>query len=326
MLLHSQGLPWNSEEGERRRLLRIAAIVCPIFLLASIYISWTQLPEPTREEAEKIPPQLARLIKKVEPPKPVIKKEEPKPELPKVAEKPKEQPKPKLKETPPPPKVAEKPKPQPPKQAPQPKEVELAREKAQNSGLLAMSDKLSALNAMANNVKLDAPKTITAAPIAAKKTDQLANQARTVVASGGVKDAQLSQATQKMDLSARKVTEVAQSEQVVAAVAAEKAVQAEAAARRTSEELRRTIDANKSAIYSIYNRALRKQPSLRGAVTPELVVESTGQVSSCKVVESTLNDADLESKICSRLLLVNFGPKPGTDRHTFRTQLDLIPG
>jgi len=329
--MHSQGLPWNAEEGEKRRLGRIVSVVCPIFVVAMLYIAWVQLPEQSREEVEKLPPQLARLVKKIEPPKPVVKPEEPKIEPPKLEKKPEPKPepekvaeKPKPVEKKPEPNVAEKPKVKVP---PKPQEVELAREKAKSSGVLAMSNQLAALSTMASNIKLDTPKTVTATPIAAKKTDKLASQARTV-ASGGVSGAKLSQETQKLDIASRAATKVAETEQVVADVQAEQAAAAKQASssQRSSEDLRKTIDANKSAIYSIYNRALRKKPSLRGAITPELVLAESGQVTSCKVVQSTLNDPDLESKICNRLLLVNFGPKAGSEQQVFRPQLDLIPG
>src|SRR3990167_125447 len=138
--MHSQGLPWNAEDGEKRRLARIVSVVCPIFMVAMLYIAWVQLPEQSREEGEKLPPQLARLVKKVEPPKPVVKMEEPKIEPPKLEKKPEPEPekvaeKPKPVEKKPEPKVAEKPK---VKEPPKPQEVELAREKAKSSGVLAM--------------------------------------------------------------------------------------------------------------------------------------------------------------------------------------------
>ena len=95
---------------------------------------------------------------------------------------------------------------------------------------------------------------------------------------------------------------------------------------RSREELRRTMDANKAAVFSIYNRALRRDPSLQGTVTPELVIEESGAVSSCKVVESSLGQPTLEAKICARLQLVNFGEKSGAGRSTIRYPIELLPG
>lgn len=320
-----QGLAWNPESGEKKRLLRIVSVICPIFLIMAVYVTWTELPEQKREDLEKLPPQLAKvMLKKKEQPKPIVKKEEKKPE----PEKPKpekiaEKTKPKLEK--PKPQIAKKPEPKV-KPKPTKQEVAKAREKAKNSGLLAMSNQLSKLSALADTVKLDTPKTVTAKPIARKASDKLANVATATTRSAGIDEAQLTNETQTLSLAARAQTEVAEVEDVVADIAAEEAIAEQIAARRTTEDVRKTMDANKSAIYSIYNRALRKQPSLQGLVTPELVIEENGVVSSCSVVESTINEPKLESKICNRLRLVNFGHKPGVDQTTIRYPIELLPG
>ncbi len=322
MSITLQGLAWNVEADENKRLKKITAAVIPLFLLMSLYVTWVDLPEQNREELEALPPQLAKVIlKKKELPKPVIekkiekKKEEKKITPEKVAEKPK----PKLKK--PVPQLAKK-----PKTKHKPKEILLAREKAKTSGLLAMSNQLSALSALANTVTLDVPKTITAKPIARKAVDRLASSVSTAK-STGVDETLLTQDTQKMSLASRQVTEVDQVEEVVAIVEAEEqAAKEELVAQRTSEELRRTMDANKSAIQSIYNRALRKKPSLQGIFTPLLVIEESGKVSNCTTESSTLGEPRLESKFCKRLRLVDFGYKAGVDKMTFKYPFDLLPG
>lgn len=312
-------LAWSPEQGEKQRLKRITSIVLPVFLVVATIITWKDVPPPEREELEKLPPNLAKFVKKKEKPKPILKKEEKKiePEKlpePKVAEKPKPKPEPK---------VAKKPK---PKTKAKPEEIKAAREKAQNSGLLAMSSQLSKLSTLAESVKLDTPKTITAKPIARKVSDKLAANAIATTRSAGVQDAQLSNETQQLSLATRTVAEVAEAEEVIAAVEQDAIAAQKVALDRSTEDIRRTIDANKSSIHSIYNRALRKKPSLQGVVTPELVIEETGIVSSCSVVESTLNEPDLEKKICNRLRLVNFGAKVGADKKTIRYPIELLPG
>jgi len=324
---NQQGLAWNDELGERQRLLRIVYAVLPVFFVMVVYISWIDLPEQDRKELEALPPQLAKVIlKKKEKPKPIVKKKEKKIEQPKP-EKVAKKPKPKK----PVQKIAKKPK---AKIKPKPKDIQLAREKAKTSGLLAMSSQLSALSALANTVKLDTPKTMTAKPIARKVSDKLASKASTA-RTAGVDDTKLTQETQKMSLeascstcllTAREVTEVEQAEEIAMALEVADLEAKRLIAQRTREDIRRTMDANKSAIHSIYNRALRKKPSLQGAFTAELVVETSGQVSSCSSIESTLNEPRLESKICKRLRLVNFGHKPGVDQTTISYPIELFPG
>ena len=321
MLFNQQGLAWNNEVGEHKRLVRIISAVVPAFLLMVIYITWIELPEQAREEREALPPQLAKVIlKKKEKLKPIVKKIEKKIEEKKIEPEKKiaEKPKPKKK---PVPQIAKKPK---VKIKAKPKDIQLARKKAKSSGLLAMSNQLSALSSMAKSVKLDAPKTITAKPIARKMNDKLASKVSTN-RSVGVVASNLNQETQTMSLAAREVTEVEQAEEIATDIQIAALEARKVAVQRSREELRRTMDANKSAIDSIYRRALRKKPSLQGIFTAQLVIETSGQVSSCESAESTLNEPTLESKICKRLRLVNFGQKTGIEPVTFNYPIEFIP-
>ena len=96
MAEYRQGLPWNQEAGERKRLFAVATLVVPLFLVAAAYITWVELPEQDRKEREALPPQLAKLIveKQEPPPPPELKAPEPEPEPELEPEKPepKEQP------------------------------------------------------------------------------------------------------------------------------------------------------------------------------------------------------------------------------------------
>lgn len=327
------GLPWNQERGERKRLLAAAVVVVPLFLAFAGYVSWIELPERDRQEQEALPPQLAKLIiEKKEPPKPVLP--EPEPEPPKPEEKPVEQAKPEPKPEPVPEPVIPEPEPKPepqiaeepePKPEPKPEEVAKAREKAKNTGILAMGNELKKLSSLAESVKLDGPVANTAEPIARKTGDTLASRATASAKSSGVNEEVLNREAGQVALAERQRTEVAETERVAAVKEAARKEQQETASRtRSKEELRRTMDANKSAIYSIYNRELRRKPSLQGSITPELVIEPNGAVSSCSVVESTLNEPALESKICNRLRLVDFGARPGVDQTKIRYPIELL--
>ncbi len=325
MAEYRQGLPWNQEAGERRRLFAVASLVVPVFLVVAAYITWIELPERDRQEQETLPPQLAKLIvEKQEAPPPELKTQEPKPESEPEKAEPEEEPvaEPEPQVQPPAPEpepqVAEKPE-------PTPQDVEKAREKARNTGILAMGDELSKLSALGKSVKLDTPDTVTAEPIAGKTGDTLARKANTG-RSSGVDESGLTRETREVALAERQQAQVEQAEQVAARARAEEQQQETASSKRSREELRRTMDANKSAIYSIYNRELRRKPSLQGSVTPELVIEESGTVSSCSVVESTLNEPALEKKICNRLRLVDFGARPGVDRTTIRYPIELLSG
>ncbi|MBU2875408.1 AgmX/PglI C-terminal domain-containing protein [Marinobacter salexigens] len=325
---HRYRLPWNQESGERKRLLSIALVVAPLFVAFASYVSLIELPEIDRQVAEALPPQLAKLvIEKKEPPKPVLPEPEPIPE-------PDPEPEIKPEEKPVEVELAKpEPQPEPPvpepelKEAPKPEAVAKAREKAKNTGILAMGDELSKISSLANSIKLDTPLAQTAEPITKKTEDTLAARATTNARSAGVQNAALERESRQLALAERERAEVAEAERVAEAREVVRREKQEAASRtRSKEDMRRTMDANKSAIYSIYNRELRRKPSLQGSITPELVIEASGVVSKCSVVESTLGEPGLENKICNRLKLVNFGSRPGIGQTTIRYPIELLPG
>ena len=314
MSVYKEGLPWNIDPQEQMRFRVTLAVLLVLFLVLSILVPAIDVPEKKREELEALPPQLARVVlEKKELPKPEVKKPEPEPEKEKPEEKKPEEKKPEPKQ----------------EKKPEPKEqtVEQAREKAKSTGLLAMQDQLSDLRALADTVQLDQPTLLTAKPISRKASDGLVSQVSTA-GSGGVDTARLDQSAKQISLASRKATEVAQPAAVAAAVAAAETARnsKKGGAERSREEIRRVFDANKGAIYTIYNRELRNNPSLQGSITPELVVEASGAVTSCRIVESSLNEPALEKKICARLMLVNFGNKPGAGKSTIRYPIELLPG
>jgi hypothetical protein len=319
-------LPWNQENSERKRLLAVSILLVPLFVLVAGYISWVELPEIEREEREALPPQLARLVVEQEPPPP------PPPE----PEKPEPEPEPELDE----PEVAE-PEPAPPEPEPEPEpdpepeiaetpeptveDVEKAREKAKSTGILAMGDELSKLSTLGKSVRLDVPSTITAEPIARNSGDTLAQRADSG-RSSGVDESKLQQESKQIALAERQRVEVEQAEEIVAEARETERKREVDKQQRTREAVERTLDQNKSVILSIYYRELRRQPSLQGNITPELVIEESGAVSSCNVVVSTVDEPGLEQKICNRLRLVNFGERPGVGTMTIRYPIELLPG
>ena len=84
------------------------------------------------------------------------------------------------------------------------------------------------------------------------------------------------------------------------------------------------FDRNKGAIYSVYNRALRKDPSLQGKLVLQLTMAPSGKVTACSVVSSELHDATLEQKISTRVKLFNFGAK-SAEAVTITYPIDFQP-
>jgi TonB family protein len=67
------------------------------------------------------------------------------------------------------------------------------------------------------------------------------------------------------------------------------------------------FDRNKAAIYALYRRALRVDPTLQGKLVLELTISPAGDVIDCKVVSSELDAPEFESKLVQRVRLFKFG-------------------
>ncbi len=62
---------------------------------------------------------------------------------------------------------------------------------------------------------------------------------------------------------------------------------------RTDEEIQIVFDRYKSALYRIYNRQLRKNPTLQGKMVLRLTILPDGKVSACSVDSSDMTDEQL---------------------------------
>jgi hypothetical protein len=94
---------------------------------------------------------------------------------------------------------------------------------------------------------------------------------------------------------------------------------------RTDEEIQVVFDRYKSALYRIYNRELRVNPTLRGNMVLRIVIEPDGRVSACTVKSSDLTSASFSADIVNRVLNFNFGPKEGVPTITILYPIDFLP-
>ena len=274
-------LPWSPTEEIEARFRKVMWIAFGIFLVLAIAIPLIPIPDKSLTKAPEIPDRIVKLVieKKVPPPPPPPKVEEKKPEPLKV-----------------------EPKPQPP-----PK-VEDAREKAQKSGLLKLQDQLADLR---DNSVLD--KAAQTKNLTGKVNENTASERSLITSkvganSGGINTASLSRGygSGAGSLTGHNTTQVTSA---VLAKQAEDGVRRGAGsnkATRSEEEIALIFDRNKGAIYSIYTRALRNKPDLRGKLVLELTISPDGSITRCDVVSSELNDPELESKLVSRIKQFRF--------------------
>lgn len=297
-------LPWAINPVEQQRARRIAATAAILFLILSALFAIFEPPPVDRAEAEKVPPRLAKLV---------LEKKEPPPKPEPVVEKPKEEPKPEVKE--------EAPKEEAPKVKPTEQQVTKAREKASKSGLLAMKDQLAALRELsASSLKQPQTKVGSEGTEARVERDLIGLKATS--GSGGVATAAVSHGGGG-SLAGRATTQVEAPAGTGGGLAE---VRAKARSpKRTAEEIKLAFDANKSAIYGLYRRALRQNPLLEGRVVVKLTVEPDGSVSACSIVSSALSDPDLESKLVARIQLIDFGARKGVETWTGSYHIDFVP-
>lgn len=283
-------LPWALGREDRQRFKRWLTVCLLVICGFGAIIPLITLPEATREEKEALPPRLARMV--LEKPRPVVPPPPPKQEV-------EEQPKPEP-----------LPKPEPVKEVkPEPKPtVADAREKAATSGLLAFKDAFADMRETVDVSKLQDTAAIQRGAGEAATIDRSVLTSKHAARSAGVNVAALSRDTGGVALSGRETTKV----EVEEGATGEGGVEQRRAVdprSRSIEDIRRIFDANKGAIFAIYNRALRADPTLQGKVVLELVIAPSGQVTDVKVVASELADEALVAKIANRIRLFDFGQR-----------------
>lgn len=332
-------LPWYSAEEEDRTFKKIVRNFLIAFLVLSVIVYFYPVREKTREQKETLPPVLARVVlekkqlppppppkpkpepKKPEPKKPEPKKPEPKKPEPKKPEPKKQEPK---KPEPKPKPVKLPPKPVKPKVTQQ-QRVERAQKEAQ-SELNQVKDVFADLQNL--NVDTSSNTNVTKGASEAKRLDRsvITNNSRT--SSGGINASSLSRDTGGGALSGRETTQVSSSlaDRKRAADARKTATGRDGRQliSRSDESIRKTIDRNKAAIFTTYQRALRNNPALEGNFIVKLIIEPNGQVSSVAVVSSELDDSALEKKLLSRIRLISFGAA-SVSRTTVNYTFNFVP-
>ena len=287
-------LPWDLNRSDRRNFNKWLTVMLLLIVGFGGAIPWLPVPEVDRTELEELPPQLARIM--MDKPEPVVPPPPPKPEV--VEEEVKPEPEPeKVEPEPEPEKVIE----------PEPTVAD-AQEKAKVSGLLAFQDAFADMREAVDVSKLQDTGAIQQGSGEAASIDRSVLTSKHGTRSAGVNVAELSRDTGGVALSGRETTkvEVPEGSKGEGGVRAPRELDAR---QRSIEEIRRVFDTNKGAIFAIYNRALRADPTLQGKVVLELVISPAGQVMDVKVVASEIDDETVVAKIVNRVRLFNFGKR-----------------
>ncbi|HEX9627898.1 MAG TPA: TonB family protein [Acidiferrobacterales bacterium] len=282
---HSPDLPWTLDAESEERYRRIKKRIAILFLVLAVLIPLLPTPEPDRQQVEEVPPRLAKLLMEQRQPPPPPPVHAPQPEV-------------------------GKPKPAPKKVEPkkETRTVERARDKAMRSGLLAFKDDLAALRSDPAVESVRSTPLTQGAKTAARSPERSMITSGAARASAGINTAALSRDTGGRGLAGRATTRV---ESPVGGGAGSGAVQRgqSGKAGRSIEDIQLIFDKNKSAIYALYNRALRQDPTLQGKVVLKITIDPSGRVTACQVVSSELRSPDLERKLSARVMQFNFGAR-----------------
>ena len=294
-----------------KRFIRILALLLVVYLVFAIGVPLLEQVEIPREVKEQVPPQLAKImLKEKQLPLPEKIKE---PEIIKpddIAEE-----------------LKEEPEAKPEKPIEQPKMTrEAAREKAQTSGLAAMKDELFSMRE-AFTVMPEAQTTLDKNKTEEVKVKRSFLAGAANKQSEGVTTSSVSR-TIESDALSTKNTEVVRlaEEEILAtegAIAEEEAASA-LAGQRTEISIRRTLEANKSRLYALYNRALRKDPFLKGKVMFEIEIQPNGSISRVDIKSSGLNNAKLERQLTVILRSIRF-PEEDVSVMTTIWAIEFLP-
>jgi len=313
-----QVMPWarGCEEDERYRKTLGASVL--LSLLLGVLISLIDLPLPDLATLQKVPDRVANLVREELPPPPpveapVIPEEssdpEPEPELAEEVEEEIEQ----FPENTEEPVVADVEQPD-------------TKEQVKTKGILAFSDSFASRANIRPTAQLGSQARVNSAGEQAVGRPERAMVTTSAPgSSGGINLASISRDVGGggPGIEGVAVSRVASS--IGGAEGTGRPLSAGAFAGRTDEEIQIVFDRYKSALYRLYNRELRKDPTLRGQMVLRLTIEPDGSVSMCEVQSSDMDAPLLSQQVVDRVRNFDFGAKDDIVAMTIIYPIDFLP-
>lgn len=283
-------MPWTKQDQDENRYRKILLLFLLYAILAGLLIPYYNVPLPERVEVVEIPERLAKLIKK----------EKPKP--------------------PPQQKKIEKEKPKPTE-----KQKEQAKKKAAKTGLLALKNDFADLLKDQTEAKLGAAADLTNSGSQSRLPQRSIITSQAASSSGGVKNSAVSRSvgTGRTQVAGVAFTRVESG--IGTNAADDRPLSDGPGPSRTDEEIQIVFDRYKAALYRIYNRELRKNPTLQGKMIMRITIEPDGSVSACSVESTDLESKSLTTKIVERVKTFKFGAKEGVPTITILYPIDFLP-
>ena len=297
-------MPWTRGGEEDQRFRRALAMSLMVSLLLGVVLPWIPLPMLDSWEVIELPDRMTRLIREelaVPPPVQKLRAEKPKPveETPLLAE-----------EGTPEPVVKQKPKPG-----------------AGSKGILAFRKQFSSLADSPAPARLGSQAQITRSGEAAR-----GRPTRSLVttqgpgSSGGIDLAALSRDVGGggQGIEGVQVTRATSSIGAIGGGTG-RPLSGGPGSARTDEEIQIVFDRHKAALYRLYNRALRRNPTLQGQMLLRMTIEPDGSVSACALQSSDMKAPTLSSQVVERVKTFDFGAKDGIPAITILYPIDFLP-
>ena len=295
-------MPWARGGEDDRRLRKALGTSLLVALLFGLILPLIDLPLPVPGEPIEVPERLARLVEQRLPPPPPPVREEPQPQEPEPEQVVEQEPQPTRDE----PVVAQAPQPTP---KPEPS----TRQRAEQAGILAFREKFSGLAETRPSAQLGADARISGAgQEAAGPAQRSMVTTQAPGSSGGINLAALSRGGGGGGGGSLAGVEVTRATSSIGGGGADRPTAGGgggAVASRTDEEIQIVFDRHKASLYRLYNRELRRDPTLRGQMVLRIRIEPDGRVSVCELQATDMNAPELSAQVLERVGTFNFGAK-----------------
>jgi outer membrane biosynthesis protein TonB len=300
-------MPWMRGGEDDKRFRKTLAASILISLLFGLLFPLIDIPLADPWAVEEVPERFARLIKEAQPPPPP-----PEPVEQKVAET-----KPGASEEP---QVVEE-------KVTQAKPEPVKKKAAQSKGILAFRDQFSGLSENKAAARLGAQARINRSgePISGRKERSMVTT-QGAGSSGGINLATLSRGEVGGGGKQIEGVEVSQATSSIGDITGEaRPLSGGPGPARTDEEIQIVFDRHKSALYRLYNRELRRDPTLKGQIVLRFVIEPDGSVSLCEIQSTDMNAPKLGAQVVGRVKTFDFGTKEGVPAVSILYPIDFLP-
>lgn len=300
-------MPWARGGEDDQRFRKALAACLLVSLLSGSALHLVELPVPDRWEPLEVPDRFARLIPRepVKPPPPDEPKSTPRKETPRAADEPA---------------VADRESRQPAAETP-------SRPSSSTKGILAFRETLSGLARPSASERLGSNARISETGDTASGPPRRSLVTRgAATASGGIDVAGLSRETGGGAGQQIGGVEIARAESSIGVGSgSDRPLAAGPSAARTDEEIQIVFDRHKAALYRLYNRELRRNPTLQGQIVLRLTIEPDGSVSLCELKSTDMDAPALSKGVIERVETFDFGSKEGVPAVTIVYPIDFLP-